>query len=579
MDFRILGPLEVLDDRGPVEITGGNTRAVLAELLLNADRPVSTGSLIETVWGGEPPESAPAMLRNSIAQLRRQVGDSIETTPAGYRLRLGSNTLDARRFAELVATGREAHRAGDAIQATDAFCSALDLWRGRALDGVGRNGEFELRTNALEQLRVSVTLDRIDAELDLGGNESAIASEVARLVEKNPYDERLRRQLMTALYRLGRQADALAAYQDVRRVLADDLGLEPDERLRDLERQILRHDPRLDTPRRERAAASRRRGPAIAVAVIVLALIGAAALIKATRSSHDHVYPAAAASVLSLDPVSGRQIATGLGGSPVAVAAGANGSWVATRRQAVIHVTVEGRIAETYGVGFEPIDLAVHGRTVWVVSRGYLRRVTRLHDGQISTSTLPEPSASAGRELHVAADAGGAWVGDGNHRIFRVDGVAARLVASAPDGLSGPRGGSLVTGAASAWVSDVSHDGVLTRLDGTTGGEIASISVPIDGETNGPATFGDGALWTLSTGEERLWRAGALENAITETIRVKPGIVGLAYGAGALWAVNAIDRTLVRIDTRQTRVTRTWRFSRPPVAVAASAGRVWVAFG
>ena len=262
------------------------------------------------------------------------------------------------------------------------------------------------------------------------------------------------------------------------------------------------------------------------------------------------MYPVAAASVLSLDPASGRQVATGLGGSPVAVAASANGAWVATQRQALIHVAADGSIAETYGVGFEPTDLAVHGRTVWVVSRGYLRRVTRLRDGEISTSTLPEPGTSAGRELHVAADAGGAWVGDGDKRVFRVDGVAARLIANAPDGFKGPRGGALVAGAKSVWVSDVSHDGVITRLDEITGGQVASISVPIEEETSGPATFGDGALWTLSTGEERLWRVGALENAITETLRVEPGIVGLhAYGAGALWAVNTIDRTLVRIDT------------------------------
>jgi hypothetical protein len=182
--------------------------------------------------------------------------------------------------------------------------------------------------------------------------------------------------------------------------------------------------------------------------------------------------------------------------------------------------------------------------------------------------------------LHVAADAGGAWVGDGNNGIYRLDGVAGRLVATAPDGLGSQHGGDLVIGAGSVWVSDASHDGVVTRLDHVTGGEIASITVDTKAEgRNGPATFGDNALWTISRGETTLWRIDADANSITKTVELDAGTVGLAFTRGALWAVNELDSTLVRIDPRQGRPTRTWRFTRPPIAVAASDKRVWIAFG
>jgi streptogramin lyase len=127
------------------------------------------------------------------------------------------------------------------------------------------------------------------------------------------------------------------------------------------------------------------------------------------------------------------------------------------------------------------------------------------------------------------------------------------------------------------WVSDASHSGVVTRLDRVTGGEVASITLPVGSETNGPATFGAGALWTMSRGETTLWRIDADANAVTQTVRVGVGTVGLAFGDGAIWAVNS-DRMLLRIDPHTGRTTKTWRFSRAPVDVAASNGRVWVAF-
>jgi DNA-binding SARP family transcriptional activator len=578
VDFRILGPLEVVDASGPVEISGTNTRAVLADLLLNADRPVTTGSLVATVWGGSPPESAPAMLRNAISQLRRQLGDAIETTPGGYRLHLGTHTLDAQRFTELVAAGREASRAGEAARASDALGEALALWRGRPLDGVARNGEFDLRTNELEELRRAATLDRIDADLELGGRENEIVIEVGRLIEDDPYNERLRGQLMIALYRAGRQADALTAYQEARRALASDLGLEPGDALRELERRILQHDPRLKAQRRAPQVARRTTRWNVVAALAVVAAVVAAVVVLTRVGGAAPVIHVPPSSLALVDATSGDVSATpGLGGSPTAVTTDARGAWAATANQTLVRVSGAGDVIETFGVGFVPVDLATFGGTVWASSRGYLGRVTRLQHGRLTSYSLPQ--RVRGRELRVAADAGGAWVGDGDSGIYRLDGATARLVATAPDGLRSPHGGELAIGANSVWVSDASHDGVVTRLDPVTGGEVASITLPLDAPSNGPATFGANALWTVSRGETTLWRIDADANTISQTVRVGIGTTGLAFAGGAIWTVNDLDKTLRRIDPVAARVTATWRFSRAPVGVAAAAGRVWVAFG
>jgi hypothetical protein len=388
---------------------------------------------------------------------------------------------------------------------------------------------------------------------------------------------------MTALYRVGRQADALAAYREARRALASDLGLEPGDGLHELERRILQHDPRLEAPRREGRTPSRMvRRVGIAAAVVAVAVV--AAVVALTKDGGGApVIRVPASSLALLDPGDGDVAATArLGGPPTAVATDTRGAWAATANRTLVHVSPTGSVTESFGVGFAPVDVATQGSTVWAVSRGYLRRVARLRLGGLTSYSLAARETRAGqsgRELHVVADAGGAWVGDGDNAIYRLDGANARLVAMAPDGLGSQHGGELAIGAGSVWVSDASHDGVVTRLDAITGGEIAAITLPLDAVSNGPATFGDSALWTVSRGERTLWRIDADANTISQTVRLGIGTTGLAYGDGSIWAVNGNDKTLLRIDPEAARVKKTWRFTRAPVAVAASARRVWVAFG
>src|SRR5581483_10777543 len=243
--FGLLGPLVVSVDGEPVPLGGRRQRALLGALLLQPNRIVSLDHLIDAVWGEAAPDTARNTVQVYVSQLRKLLPDgALETAPPGYRLAVAAETIDAFELERRADEGRAALAAGDAARAAETLRAALDLWRGSPLpdlDGVVAVAEVA----RLEELRLAATEDLVDAELALG-RQARLVGELERLVAEHPLRERLRAQLMLALYRSGRQADALAVYQRARRTLLDELGLEPGESLRELERRILAHDPSLD---------------------------------------------------------------------------------------------------------------------------------------------------------------------------------------------------------------------------------------------------------------------------------------------------------------------------------------------
>jgi DNA-binding SARP family transcriptional activator/predicted ATPase len=245
MDFRILGPLEAADDTRPVKLTGGKQKALLALLLLHADRVVPMDRLVDDLWGDEVPESAQKMVQIFVSQLRKQLpGELLTTRAPGYLVELDGHSLDLRRFEELHAGGREALARGRAGEAAAAFRGALELWRGPAL------AEFEEPFARLEEARLAeqhlTCLEEcIEVELTLGRHFELVA-ELDALVRRHPLRERLRGQLMLALYRCGRHAEALDVFQTFRRMLDDELGIDPSARLKDLERRMLQQDASLE---------------------------------------------------------------------------------------------------------------------------------------------------------------------------------------------------------------------------------------------------------------------------------------------------------------------------------------------
>jgi DNA-binding SARP family transcriptional activator/class 3 adenylate cyclase len=248
MDFRILGPLEVDDGAAPVGLGGAKQRALLALLLLNPNLTVAADRLIDELWGDSPPESARKMVQIYVSQLRKVLpADTLRTHASGYSLQIGDEELDLARFREMAAEGRDALAAGEAERASELLHAALAMWRGPAL------AEFDehfarIEGARVEELRLAALEERIDADLELGRHADLVA-ELELLVHQHPERERLRAQHMLALYRCGRQGDALDTYRQGRRVLDEELGLLPSSALRELEEQILRQDPALAPPR------------------------------------------------------------------------------------------------------------------------------------------------------------------------------------------------------------------------------------------------------------------------------------------------------------------------------------------
>jgi DNA-binding SARP family transcriptional activator len=248
VEFRILGPLEVWREGRPVHIGGAKERALLAFLLLHAGEPVSVDRLIDELWGDSPPATARKSVQVRVAGLRRVLRDDVLLTRGdGYLLRLEPDQLDLRRFEQLLSDGRDALPAGDPSAALATLDEALALWRGPPLADFAYESFAQPAIARLEELRVHALELRIEVQLDLGLHARVIV-ELEDLVAAHPFRERLRAQLMLALYRDGRQAEALDVYRRTRTEFVAELGIEPGPMLQQLEQAILRQDPSLDRP-------------------------------------------------------------------------------------------------------------------------------------------------------------------------------------------------------------------------------------------------------------------------------------------------------------------------------------------
>ncbi len=241
--FRLLGPVEVSNNGSPLPLGGAGQRALLALLLLHANEVVSSDRLIDDLWGEEPPGSGSAALQVRVSQLRKGLGGAagrLETKPPGYVLRVEPGELDLDRFTRLL---DDADRAEPAVAAS-TLREALGLWRGPALADLSYESFAQRAIGRLDELRLTALERRIEADLALGRH-AEVVSELEALVRDHPLREHLRGQLILALYRSGRQAEALEAYRATRRTLVEELGIEPGPALQELERRILQQDPEL----------------------------------------------------------------------------------------------------------------------------------------------------------------------------------------------------------------------------------------------------------------------------------------------------------------------------------------------
>ncbi len=453
VEFRILGPLEVVDDGRPVSIRRGKERALLVYLLLHANEVVPSGRLIDALWDERPPATASKILQNAVSHLRRELGDGrVVTSGPGYLLRVEKGELDLERFERLAKEGRDEE--------------ALALWRGPPLFDLGEERFADEARRHLEEQRLAVLEDRIEDDL-AAGRHAEIVPELEQLVGDHPLREGLQGQLMRALYGAGRQTDALEAYRQARRTLSEELGLEPGPRLQELERKILTQDPELAPPPASRkhprvtpppSAHARRRVALLGLTGVLLA--GAAVTLALVHAfAGGAVLHAKQNSLVVIDPHGNRIVGVvPVGKTPRGLAIGRNAVWVTNSADGTVSEIDLKRlkVVQTIGIGAQATDAVITAGSVWVVNGidNTLVHIDERSGGIVETLRLSEdPSASA----HAVAAGGGAiWAGSGD-RVLKIDPRTGTIVAGwrrqgCCFGIN-----DVTVGAGAVWIADLSE--------------------------------------------------------------------------------------------------------------------------
>ncbi len=567
MEFRVLGPLEVVHEGRVLQLGSGRQLALVTLLLLHANEAVSVDRLVDELWGeSPPPPTASKIVRNGVSLLRKELGDRLVTQPPGYLLRVEEDELDSEQLER-------------AIESRDlqTLTVALSLWRGRPLSQVAYEPFAQTEIARLEELRLDALEARAEAQLALGRHVSA-ATELEALVQQHPERESLCGLLMVALYRSGRQVDALAAYQRTRRQLDEQLGIEPGPALRELEQKILNHDPSLSAPPAPEAAirVERRRARTLVGGAVILAAVAVAAFVL-TRDSPGGLTEVPPNHVGVVEPADNTIVAAiPVGIRPGPVSSGGGGVWVGNLQDRnITRIDVDAqRPTGTVSLGDRtPTALAVGRGAVWVMHglRGELSRIdpqfgriTRT----IAVTTRPGTSASGG----VAVGSGAVWAVYADSTLARVDPATVRRSGST---LTGALPSGVVTGNGAVWVAN-SGDATVQRFDPVTFAE-GPIRAPISvGKRPTAVAFGSGALWVANQGDDSVTRIDPGTTA-TFTIRVGDEPVAVAVGAGAVWVANSGDGTVSRIDPESNEVERTIRAGNTPAGITVAGGLVWVA--
>jgi YVTN family beta-propeller protein len=610
-DFRILGSFEVWVGGRLVGLGGEKPRALLAILLLHHNEVVSADRLIDDLWGESPPETAASTLRAYVSRLRKALGPNgasssegpdsapvangrvLLTRGGGYVLEVAPEELDLERFRDLAERGRDALAAGRPDEAAAALREALGMWRGPPLAELAYEPFAQGVIAQLEELHVAAVEDRVEADLALG-RARELVGELRDLVAHHPLRERLRGQLMLALYRSGRQAEALEAYQLFRQNLSEELGLEPGPPVQRLELSILNRDPALDcatgdpvsdtrgqqvgaatAPGAAAGTVHRRRltvsvGAAVLLVLVLAAVVMAARGGRAThgRASRPTTIPGDAVGAISSSSGAIRAVVS-LRTSPSSLAAGDGGVWVANANVGTVS-RIDPRtraVVETIPVGSSPSGIAVGPRAVWVTNNGIgtVARIDPAVDRVVQT--IPVGNAPAG----VAVGHGSVWVANSSDgTLSRIDAVTGALTDTIALGGAGATG--VAVGAGAVWVSDEAGDRVL-RVDPHSDQVTAVIHVG-----TGPTAIavGFGSVWVANSLDGTVSRINPVTDGVASTIAAGDGAGAIALSRDAVWITSQYAGTVSRISPATDVVARTIAVGNRPQALAVSGGLVWV---
>ena len=574
---------------------GTRQRSVLAVLLLHANQVVPSDRLIDLVWGGAAPPTAPTALQGYVSQLRKVIEPDraapsvILTEGSGYVATVPADRLDATRFEQLAARGRAELAAGRIREAADAFTEALGLWRGPALADLRNEPFAQEPIRRLEELRITAVEDHLDARLALGRHREAVA-ELEALVAEHPFRERLRSQLMLALYRSGRQAEALEAFAAGRRTLVGELGIEPGAALRELHQRILEQDPSLAAPKaapadRPRPRPPRRsRGRVAALLTAGALAVAVAVLVLGEGGERSEAVVPPADSLVLIDAGSGRLRATiRVGGTPTSVAVGAGAAWVLNADdQTITRVDERTRAVRTFGSGGVPTDLAAGAGALWV---GNGKRTRAQFVGPVATSVvrvdpettavraavrLPEPGGVTSnlQQDHIAVARDAVWAVNPDATVSRIDPRTDRVSAV----VRRLQAGAVAAGDEGVWALGL--DSSLARVDPGTAAVDKRIRVAAN--TLSAIAVGAGAVWAAAPYDGTVWRVDPGPRVVQRTIDVGSGVTDVAYGHGSVWALNSLRGTVSRIDPRTNRVTAEVALGNTPRQLAVGSEGVWV---
>jgi DNA-binding SARP family transcriptional activator len=576
VDVRILGPVQVEGNGGIIDLGAPRVQSLLAILALGAPGAASVEDLVDGIWGDSPPESAKHLVQVYVSQLRRRLGaSSITTHAAGYALAVPETSIDAITFAQHVAGAASSRADGRPAEALGEYDEALGLWRGAVAAGTVVYGSALPLVARLEEAHLAASEERIDLSLELGRHDKVIP-ELRRLSDAHPLSESICAKLMVALYRSGRQADALAAYQDTRRALAA-IGLEPGPGLRGIERSVLQQDPELMVPSRPSApapldtpVAERRRSRAIWLAPAALvAIVGIAAIVVPSGGRHRVPNPSVPRHSLGeIDAASGKLVGSvRLGPEPGPVSASGGKVWVGDVPEKTLVGVDEPtlRVGTTVGIGHVPYAMQAAGKAIWIANSfdGTVTRVDTVTN-LVSSPRRPEPS-STGR-LALAYGAGSLWVASQDMRLVRLDPGTGRLLARLGHPF-GPQ--SLAVGYGSLWIGLAARAGVMRASESTPSARI----VPIGGRAISIAT-GAGSVWALTPDTGELWRINPRNDSVTGKLHL-PTPEAVVIAGDSVW-VTSTNGSLLRIDPHRLTVDRRIPLAGPPGGLAASHDRVWV---
>jgi YVTN family beta-propeller protein len=554
MQYRVLGPLEVRDGEESLPLAGAKQRALLALLLLHANRVLSRDRLIDELWGDEPPATAVTSLQVYVSRLRKLLpASALLTRPPGYLLEVEPDDLDLQRFERLLAEGHEALAEGDAERAAIVLHQALALWRGPALAEFAFEPFAQAEIGRLEDLRLAAVEERLEADLALGRHAEVIG-ELEALVAENPHRERLRGQLILALYRSGRQAEALDAYQQTRRAL-DELGIEPSAALQRLEKQILTHDQRLETPPRRRPEPSAPGEPAPPPAPLEHKLV--TVLFADLTLTNDE----------EQDPESAGAFLDRLQSEAAAEIEAAGGT---------VEKGIAGALLATFGApSARQQDHAVRAVSAALATRN---RLSNVFGDELS--------------LRMGVESGEVILGrPGSFVTGMPVAAAARLIRSAQPG-------EIIVGERAATASAGAFE--LEQRNGAY-----ALLAPL-APTRSPAQLArQRTRRRLLLFAAALLAAAAIAALVAYTTRdtpitvppnsvaiidphtnkvvdyvqtgIRPGPV--AVGPNAVWVANLDDRSLSRVDLKTRTVVHTIPLSATPTDLAVAPGGVWVAYG